>query len=84
MAYHVLLKPSAQKEHAKLEYRDRLRVNAILLDVKQNPLVGKKLKGKYTGCYSIRVWPIRIIYQIYKKDLLVLVIRIRHRGGAYK
>ena len=84
MAYRVLLKPSAQKEHARLEYRDRLRVDAMLLDVRENPFVGKKLEGKYAGCYSIRAWPIRIIYQIYKKDLLVLVIRIRHRGGAYK
>jgi mRNA-degrading endonuclease RelE of RelBE toxin-antitoxin system len=41
------------------------------------------LGGKLKGCYSLRAWPYRIIYQIIKKSLYVAVIRILHRQGAY-
>ena len=84
MAYHVRLKPKAQKEFDNLETKDRLRVSAMLLDIAANPFFGKKLKGEFEGSYTVRAWPIRIIYDVYKKDLLVLVIRIKHRGGAYR
>lgn len=84
MAFQVRIKPRAQKEFDNLERKDRIRVSAILLDISRDPFSGKKLEGEFGGCYAIRVWPIRIIYQIYKKELLVLVIRIRHRQGSYK
>ncbi len=84
MAYRLRLKPSAQKQLDKLERNDHLRVDAMLLDIANNPFVGKKLGGELKGKYSVRAWPFRIIYDIYKKDLLVLVIRIKHRGGAYR
>ena len=84
MAYQLRLKPSAQKQLDKLEQRDRLRVEAMVIAIRENPFAGKKLKGEYEGSYTVRAWPIRIIYDVYKKDLLVLVIRIKHRGGAYR
>ena len=84
MAYLIRLRQKAQKEHDNLERRDRLRVDAMLLDIAKNPFEGKKLLGEYDGSYAIRAWPIRIIYDIYKKDLLVLVIRIKNRKEAYR
>ena len=84
MAYHVRLKSSAQKQFDRLERQDRLRVSAMLLEIAKDPHVGKKLRGEYEGSYTVRAWPLRIIYDIYKRDLLVLVIRIKHRGGAYR
>ena len=67
MAFQVRIKPRARKEYDGLERKDRLRVAAVLLDISKDPFSGKKLEGEFRGCYTIRVWPIRIIYQIYKK-----------------
>lgn len=83
MSYQIRLKPSAEKDLSKVPQRDRERIFAELAGLATNPYIGKKLRGKYKGCYSVQVWPYRIIYQVYKKELLVIVIRIRHRQGVY-
>jgi len=53
-------------------------------EIALDPFVGKKLKGEYENQYSYRVWPYRIIYEIRKNELVVLVIRVGHRQGVYK
>lgn len=46
--------------------------------------MGEKLKGELLGQYKIKVWPYRIIYQIFHNKLLIVIIRVQHRQGAYK
>ena len=84
MKYRVRIKPKAKTELNNIPKRDYYRVITLLVGLAGDPFIGKKLRGKYKNCYSIRVWPYRIIYQIYKKELLVFVIRIGHRQGIYK
>lgn len=83
MTYAVRLKPSAEKQLAKLSREWYGRIQAALIIVAINPFVGKKLKGEYKGFYSYRIWPYRIIYQIYKNELMVIIVRIGHRQGVY-
>lgn len=84
MKYRVRLKPKAEKELNNLPRRDYYRIIAALVSLAGDPFIGKKLEGRYKDYYSLRVWPYRIIYQIYKKELLVFVIRIGHRQEVYK
>jgi len=42
------------------------------------------LEGEYRGQWSLRVWPYRIIYRVEKRKLIVLILEIAHRQGAYK
>jgi len=84
MRYHVKLRPKAEQELNSLSRKDYYRIVAALINLANNPFVGKKLKGKYKDYCSLRIWPYRIIYQIYKKSLTVFVIRIGHRQGIYK
>jgi len=56
---------------------------ATLAVLAENPHAGKKLKGEYKDFYSIRAWPYRVIYYIHKKEVLIIVVRISHRQGAY-
>ncbi|PIW93472.1 MAG: type II toxin-antitoxin system RelE/ParE family toxin, partial [Candidatus Moranbacteria bacterium CG_4_8_14_3_um_filter_43_15] len=79
MEYHLKVKPSVQKKLERLPKADYYRILAAFSILAQNPFVGKKMKGEYEGSYSYRVWPYRIIYDIYKKELLVLVVRVGHR-----
>ncbi|MBI4360137.1 MAG: type II toxin-antitoxin system RelE/ParE family toxin [Candidatus Jacksonbacteria bacterium] len=83
MRYRVVIKPKAEKELARVSKQNRGRMVKALQGLASNPFAGKKLTGNYHGYYSIRVWPYRIIYHIYKKEFLVIVIRIGHRQGVY-
>ncbi|MBU1177273.1 type II toxin-antitoxin system RelE/ParE family toxin, partial [Patescibacteria group bacterium] len=44
-----------------------------------DPYLGKRLKGELKSYYSYRVWSYRIIYEIKKKELVILIIRIDYR-----
>ena len=80
MAFILQLTKKARKNLDNLPTEYRSRVIATLDDIVQDPFGGKKLSGKMEGQYSARVWPYRIIYTIYKKELLILVINVEHRG----
>ena len=83
MEYQVSIKPSAEKELKKLPKKDYYRILSALVILSHNPFIGKKLEGEYLGQYSYRVWPYRIIYEIHKKELLILIVRVGHRQGIY-
>jgi mRNA interferase RelE/StbE len=83
MAFVLLLKPKVQKELNKLTDRERSKIILILEDILRDPFSGKKLEGDLKNCYSSRAWPYRIIYEIRKKELVIVVIKIGHRQGVY-
>lgn len=82
--WEVRLEKKAQKELNRIPLHNQEKILAILLTIARDPYLGKKLAGKFAGVYSYRVWPYRIIYKIYKKTLLIIIIRIAHRQGVYK
>ncbi len=84
MVFQLHVRPMAAKQLERLPEADQLRVEGAIKALIQNPFSAKKLDGEYAGCYSYRVWPYRIIYRVYKKELLIFVIEIGHRQGVYK
>ena len=84
MEYQVRIKPNVNKKLKSLAGADYYRILAAFTVLAKDPFVGKKMGGEFKNCYNYRVWPYRIVYQIYKKALIVLVIRIGHRQGIYK
>ena len=84
MVYTVRLRPKAEKHLAKIpkQFQDKIKLNLVALQ--KDPYLGKKLFGKYKNQYSINVWTYRIVYEIYKNTLLILVVDIDHRQGVYK
>ena len=74
----------AEKDLSKIDKKYKPHIFAALFDLRKEPFLGKRLKGKFQDCYSLRVGIYRIIYKIYKKELDILVIRIGHRQGIYK
>ncbi|KKR05351.1 MAG: addiction module toxin RelE/StbE, RelE protein [Candidatus Peregrinibacteria bacterium GW2011_GWC2_39_14] len=83
MKYEVSFSPNAEKDLKKLPDKFRLRVLLVLARISANPFMGKKLDGKLSGHYSLRAWPYRVIYQIFKSKLLIVVVKIGHRQGVY-
>lgn len=83
MAFTLRVKPKARKNIDKLPEQYRKRVLLILDEIEANPFLGKKLHGRREEQYSFWVWPYRIVYKIYKSELLILVIEFGHRQGVY-
>lgn len=84
MAFTLRVKPKVQKNIDKLREQYRQRAIQVLEVIESNPFSGKKLHGKRQDQYSVRVWPYRVVYKIYKSRRLIIVIEFDHRGGAYK
>ena len=60
------------------------RLAQALDDLEKDPFQGKALRGELRGLYSYRVGSYRVIYQIHKNELLVIVIDIGHRRDIYR
>jgi mRNA-degrading endonuclease RelE of RelBE toxin-antitoxin system len=84
MAFELRIKPKAEKNIDKLGEKDKLRVIIVLDDIKRDPFSGKKLHGNRAEQYSVRVWPYRIVYKIYKERHEIEVTDFDHRGSVYK
>lgn len=84
MLYQVVIPKKVEKKLRKLDNKIHSRIIIALLKLASNPYAGKKLEGGHQGEWSYRVWPYRIIYRIKKHELVILIINIGHRQGAYK
>jgi len=82
--YQIVLSRIAEKDLEKVNKKYKPHIFTALLDLRNNPRLGKKLKGKFYTYYSLRIGIYRIIYKIYKTKLKILIIRISPRQGVYK
>ena len=80
MAFTLEIKPKARKNLDKIPEPYHSRLIVALDGIVVNPFSGKALSGDRKGQYSVRVWPYRIIYIIKKKELIILVVEVDHRG----
>jgi mRNA interferase RelE/StbE len=83
MQYKLVIPRKAQKDLDNIDSRYKSRISIALISLEKNPLLGKKLDGEYKEQRSYEVWPYRIIYEIRKRELIILIIRIGHRQGVY-
>jgi mRNA interferase RelE/StbE len=85
MTYSIELKPAAFRSLAKLprEARRQLRLRIDSLAMNPFPPGVKKLEGE-KDLFRIRAGDYRVVYQVRKKVLVVLVIGIGHRKDIYR
>ena len=83
MKYEVRLSKRANRELALLEQSTRSRVAGRLEELCDDPFPrgAIKLQGR-EGVYRIRVGDYRVLYEVFRKDGIVLVDKIDHRSGV--
>ena len=69
---------------AELDRKLYERFSNVLDALEADPQQGKPLKGQLRGFYSCRVGSYRIVYQIFRLKLLIVVIDIGHRRDIYR
>ena len=84
--YRIKILPTAQKELASLPKGIRIRIAKKIDSLQTNPTPQgvKLLKGREREAYRVRVGDYRILYQVKKDILTVLVIKIGHRREVYR
>jgi len=82
--YSLKIKQSAYKELQRLDKKERIRIVSAIDKLKENPHIGKALKGELSGLRRIRSGNYRVIYEINEGEVLVLVLRIAHRKQVYR
>jgi mRNA interferase RelE/StbE len=85
--YKLVFLRSAEKEFKKLDFVVQKQIRSKLETLCSNPMALenniKALKGEYQGKYRLRVSQYRVIFQIKESQLIIIIVRIRHRREVY-
>lgn len=84
--YEIRLSKDAEKSILKINQSlpaMGLKIRAQIDALKTHPHLGMKLQGSDHEARRIRVGDYRIIYEVYERYLLILVVYIGPGGGAY-
>lgn len=84
MTYSVRIKASAAKQLARLDARTRRLLVEQIDRLATDPHVGTVLKGELDGLRRVRVGAYRIVFEVRKRELLVLALRVGHRSSVYR
>jgi len=67
---------------------DRVWRGEILTSIKSkligNPYSGKKLVGDLSPYYRLRVGDYRVLYEIIENEVVVVVVKVKHRKNVYE
>ncbi len=83
--YRIRIVPNVQKQIDSLPDSIKTKIISVIIEILGNtPYDGKPLKGGYKGRYSYRVSDYRIIYSIFKHELIIHIIKVMHHREAYR
>ena len=82
--FPIKIKSSAAKALARVPCPDRARIVEAIDRLADEPFAGGVLKGEFSGLRRLRVGAYRVVYEVVDDRLLVLVIRVGHRGRVYR
>lgn len=80
----VRIEKTPRKFLKTLQISEKKRIDAALTLLAENPIPPKSKKLTGRDGYRIRVGDFRIIYEIQKNVLVVLIIDIGHRREIYR
>ena len=83
--YKILWDKRAVRDLKSIDKKKTIElVKKLEKHLRINPLeLGKKLTGQFKGFLRYRYGDYRVIYQVYKKDVTVIVIKVGHRKDIY-
>ncbi len=83
--FKVQFKKSVQKDLRGLPKADQKRtLEQIGKVLAKDPYQGKALTGEFKGLYRWRTGRFRVIYEIQKDVLIILILKIGHRKDVYR
>ena len=80
----LVYKDEAIKRLKKIRPQDKAKAKKKIQSLVLNPYVGKPLKGGLHGLFSLKAWPLRIIYSFDPNAQTITIETIDYRGDVYK
>lgn len=84
MSVKVIIPLKTAKQIQKINPADQKKISRKLHQLKEEPLLGKPLKGELAGYFSLKAWPLRIIYTFDQTKQVIKIMAIGYRGDIYK
>ena len=84
--FELFFHKKAQKSYKNIDKSIIRKFNKAIENLKINPYLGKdikKLKGKLTGKYRLRIGSFRVVYRVEKERNIILIESVGGRGGIY-
>lgn len=81
--FELRISKRAEKQIKKLKKEHQLEIIEVLVEIKENPLLGKALDRDLTSRFSYRFGAYRIIYKVNQQDKIVEILYAGHRGSVY-
>ena len=82
--YSIRLDSKASKQLRKLPIDIQNKISEAINALAYNPIPHGAIKLVGTSRYRIRQGDYRIIYQIFKKEVLIEVVAVGHRKNVYQ
>ena len=82
--YKIAYTREAKRKIDRLSIKRKRQIKEAIERIAQNPDIGKRLSHELSGLLSYRSGNYRIIYRIYHKEILILILTIGHRKDIYK
>lgn len=85
MRYRIEVTRAAERDLRALPDNLLKRVDVKILSLAANPRPDgvRKLAGS-DSLYRVRVGDYRIIYEVQDRAILIIIVRVRHRGEVYR
>lgn len=80
----LIYSPLSLKNLQKINKKDLKKIKSKIEIIVANPLIGKHLKGDHLGEYSLRAWPLRIVYIFDSAKQIIEIVTVDYRGNVYK
>lgn len=86
MPYAVVIEDRAAQELADLPRQDQRRVLRKIEGLVENPMPPGcvAMHGASKGMFRIRIGDYRVIYNVIRNKLTVLVVKVGHRRDVYR
>ncbi len=79
---------SAAREFGKLDSKAQRRIRDYfqqrVLPAEHPRMLGKPLRGKQSDLWRYRIGSYRVVAEIQDQHLVILVVRVGHRGAIYR
>ena len=83
--YNIIWKNSAKKELKKIDKKEILTILNEIEKLSTNPYPQNHKKLTATeNIFRIRVRSYRVIYRVENSELIIEIVRVRHRKEVYK
>lgn len=84
--FKILIAPSAVRYLAALrdDVQDHIRDAIRRLADDPTPTDSIEMTGKGEGLHRLRVGDYRVVYRLRREKVIILVVRIGHRGDVYR